>query len=183
MGTVALLFLVGLIMGAFRQPKLLVAGVAVLGFLAYRNSTVMISYYMWYLPPFTALAVVVSGYALSQLAIKAAVSASALALVLAGSYAMHLPFSMPLDKKVEQAIEINVRERTGHLLAALMTKADDTVVLEPLGFIGWAAFNKTVYDYPGLGSKVAVRAVKKYANPRRSCSGRCVATHLCRSAT
>ena len=164
-GAVALLFLAGLILGAFRQPKLLVAGAAVLGFLAYRNSTVMISYYMWYLPPFTALAFIVSGYALSQLALKAPGPASALGLVLGICYAMHLPFSMPLDKKVEEAIEMGVRERTGHLLAGLMTKADDTVVLEPLGFIGWAAFNKTVYDYPGLGSKVAVRAVKNMPVP------------------
>lgn len=164
-GAVVLLFLAGLMLGAFRQPKLLVAGAAVLGFLAYRNSTVMISYYMWYLPPFTALAVIVSGYALSQLALKAPGPASALGFVLAICYAMHLPFSMPLDKKVEQEIEVKVRERTGHLLNRLMTEPDDTAVLEPLGFIGWAAFNKTLYDYPGLGSKVAVGAVKKMQIP------------------
>jgi hypothetical protein len=81
-----------LIMSAFRQPKLLVAG-----FLAYRNSTVMISYYMLVPAAVHRARRDRFGYALSQLAIKTAVSASALALVLAGSYAIHLPFSMPLD--------------------------------------------------------------------------------------
>lgn len=164
-GTVAFLFVAGLVLAGLRKPKLLIAGAAVIGFVAYRNSTVMISYYMWYLLPFTALGFVLAGYALSQMAAKAPWLATPIALALAGCYAMHLPFSMPLDKKVEQAIEIDVRERTGYLLAALMTKADDTVVLEPLGFIGWAAFNRTVYDYPGLGSKVSVRAVKNMPEP------------------
>jgi hypothetical protein len=38
--------------------------------------------------------------------------------------------------------------------------------LEPLGFMGWAAFNKTIYDYPGLGSKVAVRTMKNLPIPK-----------------
>ena len=54
----------------------------------------------------------------------------------------------------------------GYLLAGLMKNPDDTVVLEPLGFIGLAAFNRTVYDFPGLGSKVAVAAVKNLSPPR-----------------
>lgn len=163
---VLLLFLGGLAMSVWRQPALLSAGIAVIGFVIYRNSTIMNSYYMWYLPPFTALLFIVAGYGLSELVRQGPRPAIALGLVVALSYAVHLPFSMPLDKKVQEAIEVQVRERTGYALAAMMKNPGDTVVLEPLGFIGWAAFNKTVYDYPGLGSKVAVRAMKNLSPPR-----------------
>jgi hypothetical protein len=168
---VLLLFLGGLVISAMRKPGLLIAGVAFIGFVAYRNSIIMNSYYMWYLPPFTALLFIVAGYGLSELAAKARWPAIALGMILAISYALHIPFSMPLDKKVQETIEVNVRERTGYSLAGMMKNPDDMVVLEPLGFMGLAAFNKTVYDYPGLGSKVAVRATKHLSPPRElACS-------------
>ena len=163
---VLLLFLGGLFVAVRRQSALLIAAVALISFAAYSNSTVLNSYYMWYLPPFTALLFIVAGYGLTALVEKGPGPAIALGLVLAFSYAMHLPFSMPLDRKVQEAIEIPVRQQTGYSLGAMMKDPGDTVVLEPLGFIGWAAFNKTVYDYPGLGSKVAVRAMKNLSPPR-----------------
>ena len=164
---ILLLFLGGLVVAAFRQPGLLIAGLAVIGFVVYRNTTIMNSYYMWYLPPFVALLFIVAGYGLSELAVKAARPTAVLGILLALAYSVHLPFSMPLDKKVQETIETNVRAQTGYTLAGLMQNPDDTVVLEPLGFIGLAAFNKTVYDFPGLGSKVAVRAAKNLARPPR----------------
>ena len=163
---VLLLFVVGLVISARRKPGLLIVGVAFIGFVAYRNSTILNNYYMWYLPPFTALLFIVAGYGLSELAAKAPRPAIALGTILALSYALHIPFSMPLDKKVQETIEVNVRAQTGYILAGMMKNPDDTVVLEPLGFMGLAAFNKTVYDYPGLGSKVAVRATKNLSPPR-----------------
>ena len=163
---VLLLFMGGLAASVMRKPGLLIAGLAFIAFVAYRNSTIMNSYYMWYLPPFTALLFIVAGYGLSELAAKGPRTAIGLGMILALSYALHLPFSMPLDKKVQETIEVNVRQRTGYALAGIMKSNDDTAVLEPLGFMGWAAFNKTVYDFPGLGSKVAVRATKNLSYPR-----------------
>jgi hypothetical protein len=163
---VLLLFLIGVLTALKRKPALLVAGAAFIGFVAYRNSTIMNSYYMWYLPPFTALLFIVAGYGLSELATRAPRPAIAVGMLLAFCYALHLPFSLPLDRKVQETIEVNVRARTGYALAGMMKESDDTAVLEPLGFIGWAAFNKTVYDFPGLGSKVAVRATKNLSYPR-----------------
>ena len=163
---ILLLFIGGMVLAARRKSGLLIAGMAFIGFVAYRNTTILNSYYMWYLPPFTALLFLVAGYGLSGLVAAGPRPAIALGLILASSYALHLPFSMPLDKKVQEQIEVTVRARTGHSLAAMMKNPDDTAVLEPLGFIGWAAFNKTIYDYPGLGSKVAVRAMKSLSRPR-----------------
>jgi hypothetical protein len=51
----------------------------------------------------------------------------------------------------------------GRKLNQLMGR-DDTVVLEPLGFVGWEARNKTIYDFPGLGSRVAVAALRDMPN-------------------
>ena len=69
---VLLLFLGGLVVSAMRKSGLLIAGAAFIGFVAYRNTTIMNSYYMWYLPPFTALLFIVAGYGLSELVAQGA---------------------------------------------------------------------------------------------------------------
>ena len=157
---VAMLFVAGVLWAAKRERSLLLPAIAVLGFIAYRNTAVMNSYYMWYLPPFMALAFVIAGYGLSQIAGRFPRAAIIGGAGLALSYALHLPFSMPLDRRVQAEVEIPVREKTGRALDAMM-RADDTVVLEPLGFMGWAAANKTICDFPGLGSKLSVRTLKE----------------------
>jgi len=163
---VVLLFVGGVVFGARRKPVLLLPAAAVCGFVFYRNTTILNSYYMWYLPPFVALAFIIAGYGVSQFYERFPKLAVPLGLALALCYSLHLPFSMPLDKKVQTAIDVNIRERVGYTLSTMMTKPEDTVVLEPLGFMGWAAFNKTIYDYPGLGSKVAVRTMKNLPIPK-----------------
>ncbi|HEX4630450.1 MAG TPA: hypothetical protein VH188_05750 [Chthoniobacterales bacterium] len=162
--TLLLFFIVGLFVSAKRGSGLVVGGIAVIGFGLYRSTMVLNSYYMWYLPPFLALAFLVAAYGLSQLARRMPQLTIVLGVTLALSYALHLPFSMPLDKKVQKKIEVGVRLKAGRILNAMMAEKD-TVVSESLGYIGWAAFNKTIFDYPGLGSKVSVRAVKKMAVP------------------
>jgi hypothetical protein len=67
-----------------------------------------------------------------------------------------------LEKQAQIAIEDGVRRKVGERLAVLM-EDDDTVVLEPLGIIGYYARNKTIYDYPGLGSKISVKAAREGA--------------------
>lgn len=147
-----------------KSGPLLVAGAAVIGFLVYRNTTVLNSYYMWYLPPFLALAFIIAGHGLSQFAQSFPRLSCCIGPALGFCYAFHLPFSLPLDKKVQREIEVAVRERAGKTLNE-MTTNEDTIVLEPLGFVGWAARNKTIFDFPGLGSRVSVAAIKKMPGP------------------
>jgi hypothetical protein len=161
---VALLFVVGTIRVVWQRSGLAIGAAAVLGFLFYRNTVVLNSYYMWYLVPFAALAMLVVAAGVTLVATRWRLGADAIAILIAFAYAMHLPFSMPLDRKVQQTIETAVREKTGRLLAQMMGPRD-TVVLEPLGFMGWAARNRTIFDFPGLGSKVSVRAMKRIAEP------------------
>ncbi|HKP92579.1 MAG TPA: hypothetical protein VJS88_01690 [Chthoniobacterales bacterium] len=158
------LILTGLFFAARRQKVLLVVGAAVIGFLVYRNSTVQNSYYMWYLPPFMALGFVVAGYGLSAITSRIPMAGGILGPVLAFSYALHMPFSFPLERKVQRLVEVDVRARVGRILNGMMTK-DDTAVLEPLGYIGWEARNKTIFDFPGLGSRVSVAALKDASPP------------------
>jgi hypothetical protein len=77
---------------------------------------------------------------------------------------MHIPFSFPLDRRMQAEIEDAVRLKTGERLNELMGP-EDTAVLEPLGYFGWAARNKTIYDMPGLGSRISVEALKSRKDP------------------
>jgi hypothetical protein len=153
------LFLSGWFVAIRRNRVVFLCGAIFLSFFVYRNVTVLNSYFMWYLPPFVALAFLVAGFGLSRLSRRLPKVGIAIGVAIGFAYAAHLPFSLPLDRKVQKRIEVPVRVTTGRILNGLMTEKD-TVVLEPLGFIGWEAFNKTVYDFPGLGSKIAARAVQ-----------------------
>ena len=157
------LFLIGWLLSARRSAVVFLCGAIFASFFAYRSLTVMNSYFMWYLPPFVALAFLVAGFGVSMLCRRLPPIGIATGVAIGIVYAAHLPFSLPLDRQVQKEIEEPVRVKTGRILNGLMT-ANDTVVLEPLGFIGWEIFNKTVYDFPGLGSKIAARAAQDPAH-------------------
>src|SRR5262245_51604970 len=162
------LFAVGTAVAARRANAALLCAAAVIGFLGYRSATRLNPYYMWYLPPFTALAWVVAGYGVSQIARTLPRLAVPIGLAVAVAYSAPLAFAMPLDRLVQREIEDGVRARTGQALDAVMSERD-TAVLEPLGLMGWIAFNKTIYDFPGLGSNVVLAARK--AGLARSVAG------------
>lgn len=153
------LFVTGWLVAIRRNAAIFLCGATFVSFYVYRNVTVLNSYYMWYLPPFVALGFLVAGFGLSRLSRRLPKVGMVIGVAIGVAYAAHLPFSLPLDRKVQKRIEMPVRVTTGRILNALMAEKD-TVVLEPLGFIGWEAFNKTVYDFPGLGSKIAERALQ-----------------------
>lgn len=133
--------------------------VLVAGFFVYRTVTANGPYTMWYLPPFMALFFLLVGSGVTFAAKKAKVATLVVSLLLTISYVAPLIFVLPLDKKMQEEIEIGVRTKVGRHLNELMTSSD-TAVLEPLGYIGWQARNKTIYDYPGLGSPIALEALK-----------------------
>ena len=141
-----------------RDWKLLAVASVLIGFIVYRSATVLSTYFMWYLPPFAALLFLLAAYGLSRISDVQRGLAAALGCGVAALYAWHIPFSFPIEKTVQAGIECDVRYRTGLRLNALMSQ-NDTVALEPLGYIGFAAYNKTIYDYPGLGSPITVKAL------------------------
>lgn len=143
-----------------REPHILAIASIFAIFVSYRSLSVLSTYYMWYLPPFLALLFLVAGYGLSWLACRESRLAMAVGIFVAVAYGIHIPFSFAAERLVQRDIECGVRFKTGVILNSMMGPTD-TVILEPLGYIGYAAFNKTTYDYPGLSSKVVVRALSK----------------------
>ncbi len=114
---------------------------------------------MWYIPPFTALFAISVAAGIAAISHRSRHAAIAISVALSVAYIAPLPFMTELDRRVQTDVEEAVRIKVGQRLNELMT-SEDTVVMEPLGYIGFYARNKTVYDYPGLGSKIAVAAIK-----------------------
>ncbi|MGA2655221.1 MAG: hypothetical protein ABSF18_04505 [Gammaproteobacteria bacterium] len=146
-----------------RNKELLAISIILAIFIVYRSITQLSPYLMWYLPPFMALLFLLAAYGLSNVAIRHRYLASTLGCFIAIMYAIHIPFTFPVEKIVQEKIECDVRFKTGLILNDMMG-ASDTVVLEPLGYIGYGAFNKTTYDHPGLSSKVVVKTLKESHN-------------------
>jgi hypothetical protein len=121
-------------------------------FFLYRTWGLLSTYFMWYLPPFTALGALLVGRGLEVLRRSSPAASTSTAVALALAYAVPVLFAMPLDRTVQREIDEGVRRAVGDYLDEAMTD-DDTVVLEPLGYIGYAALNKTTLDFPGLSSE------------------------------
>ena len=96
-----------------------------------------------------------------------AVAWRALPLALLTMYVMHIPFTYPLDREVQIKVEDGVRREVGSYLDEVMGEGD-SMVPEPLGYIGWEAFNKTTWDYPGLSSAVVTDALSALPDDRRN---------------
>ena len=111
------------------------------------------NYHMWYVPPFSAVLILYAGVAFNLFpqvypVIKYAV-ASALViayLIPAVSYFQH-------EAYVQKEIDVGVRQAVGIKLNSLMSQGQ-TVILEPLGFLGSQVTTGSVIDYPGLASRI-----------------------------
>jgi hypothetical protein len=165
-----LFFLSGLWAAIRMRSPLIAVGVFVLLFFAYRIQAQVPTYFMWYLPPVTAVAAILVMLGLQQLHFSLPKHATTLAFLLTLAYAIHIPFTFPLEKRVQSRIEMGVRWKVGRYLDAVMGP-NDAVVLETLGYIGFAAFNKTTYDYPGLSSKIVTDTLRSLPPGRRYMNG------------
>jgi hypothetical protein len=117
------------------------------------------NYHMWYVPPFSAVLILYAGVAFNLFpqvypVIKYAV-ASALViayLIPAVSYFQH-------DAYVQKEIDVGVRQAVGIKLNSLMSQGQ-TVILEPLGFLGSQVTTGFVIDYPGLASQIMTDSLR-----------------------
>jgi hypothetical protein len=120
----------------------------------------------WYLPPWTALAIIALAFvlddihqaaaALGRYWVALACSTVALALV---ALQFGLLTAVAWQMRVEQRlVENGVRRSVGEWLHQHAAR-NDTVFLEPLGYIGYFSQLKT-YDIPGLSSPEVVAAVR-----------------------
>jgi hypothetical protein len=129
----------------------------------YLNSIIA---FPWYVPPWTALAIIALAWGWDALmtagnlaAVRTLARLSALVViilyigVLAG-----VAWQMRVQQRV---VEDGVRRPIGEWLRA-HAAPDDTVFLEPLGYIGYFSQLKT-YDFPGLSSPEVVAQVRSGA--------------------
>ena len=126
-------------------------------FLAYKVLLLPSVYYEWYLPPFMAVVVLLAATALHRFASFAPRGGPAVAVGLAFAFAVHIPFTFPIERRIQFDIEDQVRRRIGEWLAANVAPGE-SVTSESAGYIGYYGRVK-LYDYPGLTSPTVLEAL------------------------
>lgn len=146
-------------------PLLAFAGL----YAAYRLVFLPAVYGDWYAPPFTAIMVILTGVGLDRLRSVEprvpAVLVAALTLV----FAVHLPFTIQLEARVQRDIETGVREQVGLYLRETVPQGE-AVIAESAGYFEFYSGVK-LQDYPGLTSETALQAVLSLPPERRDMAG------------
>lgn len=122
--------------------------------------------YPWYIPAVTILCMIAFGSLLTQIATASA------ATVQVRKWAPAAMVSLAVIMQVwvytgglsqmrmqQQLIENGLRKEIGLFLKEEAESNNETVFLEPLGYIGYFS-GLTMYDYPGLGNKTIINARK-----------------------
>jgi len=120
----------------------------------------------WYSPPWMVLAALVFAFTLDYLATRATavnrswlLSAVRISSVLVVAVQATLLVATAWQMRVQQRIiEHGVRQQIGQWLRT-QAKSTDSVLMEPLGYIGYYSRLKT-YDFPGLSSPEVVQVIR-----------------------
>ena len=151
------------ILGVFRIGKIsflwAIPALIVPIFVLYVGFFNISKYHMWYVPPISAVLILYSGAAFNlfpniKISIKYLLSCVLVIIYLlpALSYFQH-------DAYVQKEIDLGVRQAAGIQLNSLMN-VDQTVILEPLGFLGSEVQTGAIIDYPGLASRTMTNALE-----------------------
>lgn len=135
-------------------------------FVLYRVFFLPPYYFEWYYPPFVAAVIVMAGVGISRIGRISRPASATLAVALAAMFAIHIPFSFPLDKRVQDQIEDRVRTPLGEYLGEVVGDGE-TVTSESAGYIGYYS-RATLIDFPGLTSPTAVAALGELPREARS---------------
>jgi hypothetical protein len=170
LGDIAFAFILLALAGAWRlrrNPKAIVIWSYVLLFFAYHVLVLPPGYYEWYLGPVMALVALLAASGLSGLSLRfgprLAIATTAL---LAFAFAVHMPYTFPLEANVQHQVEDRVRKPLGLWLRANVPPGQ-TVTSESAGYIGWYGRVK-LYDYPGLTSPTAFDALARLGHARNN---------------
>jgi hypothetical protein len=80
------------------------------------------------------------------------------ALGLTALFAFHLPFTFPLEARIQREIEDGVRRPVAEYLRSVV-QPGETVSSEWAGYIGYYS-KVTLHDFPGLTSPTSLRAMR-----------------------
>jgi hypothetical protein len=111
------------------------------------------NYHMWYVPPFSAVLILYAGAAFSLLPAMSPAIKYSFAGVLVLAYLVPSVSYFAHESYVQTKIDVEVRQAAGLKLESLMG-SNQTVILEPLGFLGSEVNSGAIIDYPGLASRV-----------------------------
>jgi hypothetical protein len=156
--TVAALAVVGAF-ATWRRPGFRPAIVFVVLWIAYKFVFLTVGYFEWYGVPVIAVIFLLAGAGLQRLAQARPRLVAVPALVLALAFAVHIPFTYPIEARIQHQIEDPVRDQVGRYLGEV-TELGDTIATEPSGYVGYYT-NATLYDYPGLTSTTVVDALSE----------------------
>ncbi|GAC1663638.1 MAG: hypothetical protein NVS9B8_02970 [Candidatus Limnocylindrales bacterium] len=158
------------ILGAIRTwriPGWRAAVLFAVGFTAYRVALLPGAYFDWYVPPHTAILIVLAAAGLHSLRPMPRFDPRpSLAIALAVAFAVHTPFTLGLERKIQTDIEVAVRTRVGQELGRLV-KPGETLATESAGYYEYYS-NATMLDYPGLTSLRARQAMQQLPPEHRT---------------
>jgi hypothetical protein len=136
-------------------------------FAAYRVALLPGAYFDWYVPPHTAILIILAAAGIDSLRPTPQLDPRpALALVLAIAFAIHTPFTLGLERKIQTDIEVAVRTHVGQELGTLI-KPGETLATESAGYYEYYS-NATMLDYPGLTSVRARQAMQQLPPDHRT---------------
>jgi hypothetical protein len=158
------------ILGAVRTWRIPGWRAAVLfaaAFTVYRIALLPGAYFDWYVPPHTAILIILAAAGIHSLRPTPQLDPRpALAVAIAVAFAIHTPFSRGLERKLQTDIEVAVRTTVGQELGRLI-RPGETLATESAGYYEFYS-NATMLDYPGLTSVRAREAMQALPPDRRT---------------
>ena len=126
--------------------------------------------FAWYVVPFVVVVLLLSARGLE--ALTAPLADQRLRKIALGFFACLyltcllgiLPRTFYTEKRIQEDIENNVRKRAATYLAEVM-EDNETVGCEALGYLSYCT-RRTVYDWPGLGSRRVVEFSRRHPDKR-----------------
>ncbi len=142
----------------WKRPSWRPAIVCAALFVAYKLVYLGLGYFEWYSVPPLALIFILAAAGLDRITKPVPALAIAGATVLALMYAIHLPFTLPLEARVQHNIEDRVRQPLGRYLGRV-SHPPQTIATESSGYVGYDT-NAPLEDFPGLVSTKVVDALR-----------------------
>ena len=129
------------------------------GFAVYRIALLPGAYFDWYVPPHTAVLIVLAAAGIQSLRSTPQLDPRpAIAALVAVAFAIHTPFSLGLEHKIQTDVEVAVRTTVGQELGRLI-RPGETLATESAGYYEYYS-NAMMLDYPGLTSVRARQAMQ-----------------------
>jgi len=136
-------------------------------FALYRIALLPGAYFDWYVPPHTAVLIILAAAGVQSLRpLPRFDPRPILAVVVAVAFLVHTPFTLGLERKIQDDIEVGVRTTVGQALGR-MVRPGETLATESAGYYEYYS-NATMLDYPGLTSKRAREAIAALPPDHRS---------------